>query len=421
MKSKLKALTIDHLGLKLIALAIAFIMWFVVMNIQDATTTRTIADVDVEMLNGDYILEHGNLYNVTEGETVDIIVKGPRSIVENLNQSSFIATADLSHLSVTNSTIIDVATNDSVSINDARKISITPLNQYVTLSIEEEQEKSIPVRIITTGEVSEGHSLGTPVPTPNMITVKGPESVLENIVEARAVVNVSGAEEDITSDVSVGCIDGYGTAIEKDNISLSAASVSVSIPVYNVKEIPVNVETIGIVRDGFGIRNVNFEPSYITVAGDDDKLDAIDSIDINDIVVSDATSNIEKNIDVQQYLSSDLYVAAGSVNEIAVNVVIERVSETTVRIPKASIKVSGKDSALTYEIDAASIDVKISGFEEDMSGINVSDLSPTLDMTEIGVGEHQVVLGLKDPENCNIVGTYKVKVTVTETTEEDAE
>ena len=97
----------------------------------------------------------------------------------------------------------------------------------MTLSIEEEVEKSVPVRVITTGEVAEGYALGAGVSTPNMITVKGPESVLSKIVEARAVVDITGADKEVVKkSANVGCIDGYGSAVEKDNITLSAGTVS---------------------------------------------------------------------------------------------------------------------------------------------------------------------------------------------------
>ena len=104
--------------------------------------------INVEMLNGDTLLESGVVYDVTEGETVDIVVKGPRSIVENLEAGNFTATADLSHLSVTNSTSIEVVTNDSISEKVARQLTITPVNEYVTLSIEEETEKVFRLRLL---------------------------------------------------------------------------------------------------------------------------------------------------------------------------------------------------------------------------------------------------------------------------------
>ena len=57
MEEREKNKIYDHLGLKFLAAVIAFIVWFIVMNVEDATTIRTITGVEVEMLNGDSILE----------------------------------------------------------------------------------------------------------------------------------------------------------------------------------------------------------------------------------------------------------------------------------------------------------------------------------------------------------------------------
>ena len=71
----------SHAGLFLLAFVIAFLVWFMVMNVEDSIITKNINDIPVEMLNGDTILKNGKLYNVVDGETVDIVVKGPRKSV----------------------------------------------------------------------------------------------------------------------------------------------------------------------------------------------------------------------------------------------------------------------------------------------------------------------------------------------------
>lgn len=406
----------SNLGLKLLALLIAFVVWFAVMNVEDSVISKTISDIPVEMLNGDVILENGNLYNITDGETVEIIVRGPRSIVDGLEADDFEATADLAVLSVTNSTIISVSANSNVSAVDAKKITVTPVNQYVTLSIEEEAEKSIPVRVITTGNVADGYAVGSPVPTPNMITVSGPESVLTNIVEARAVVDVSNASADVVSVANIGCIDGYGTAVEKDNITLSVSTVSVSIPVYSTKTIKINVETAGTVQDGYAVRSINYEPTSVVVAGSKEDLDKLSAIDISDIVVTDASENIEKNIDILNYLPSGIFLADDSTNDLAVNVVIEEMSESEITVSKSSVRIIGKNADYTYDIlSPDSFKVRLSGFAEDLDGLTADDINPRINVKGLTIGEQNVEVEFDDPDKYDIKDRYDVKIEVSGT------
>ena len=412
MKEKKKNI-FDNIGLKLLALLIAFLMWFVVMNYEDGVVTKTISDIPVEMINGDSIIANGNLYNVTDGESVEIIVRGPRSIVENLEANDFVATADLSHLSVTNSTTIDVITNSNIPNSSAKKLTITPVNQYVTLSIEEESEKSIPVRVITTGDAEEGYAPGSPVPTPNMVTVTGPESVLANIVEARAVVDISGAKEDIVKIVNLGCIDGYGSAVQKDNISLSASTVSVNVPIYQTKTVNINVNTAGKLKDGYGIKAINYEPSSIVIAGTPENLESIDSIDINDVIVTDADSNIEKNIDLTNYLSNDVFLADESVSDLAVNVEIEAMKELDITVAKNKIRIIGGNPDYNYDIVSPdNIKVKLNGFEEDISGLSIDDINPRINVKDLNIGENEITVDFDTKDIYEIKDSYSVKVEV---------
>ena len=412
MKDKKKNI-FDNIGLKLLALLIAFLMWFVVMNYEDGVITKTISGIPVEMINGESIIANGNLYNVTDGETVEVIVRGPRSIVENLEANDFVASADLSHLSVTNSTTIEVLTNSNIPNSAAKKLSITPVNQYVTLSIEEESEKSIPVRVITTGDAEEGYAPGNPVPTPNMVTVTGPESVLANIVEARAVVDISGAKEDIVKIVNLGCIDGYGSAVQKDNIALSASTVSVNVPIYQTKTVEINVNTAGKLKDGYGIKAVNYEPTSIVVAGSPEDLENIDSIDINDVIVTDADTNIEKNIDLTNYLPTDIFLADESTSDLAVNVEIEAMNDLDITVAKNKIRVIGGNPDYNYDIVSPdNIKVKISGFEEDIASLTIEDINPRINVKDLTIGEHDMTVDFDAKDIYEIDDSYSVKVEV---------
>ena len=90
MKKKL----IDNLSLKLVSVVLAIICWFVVMNISDYVMTVRIYDIPVEEINGEVLSGLDKVYDIVSGDTVDMIVKGRRSVVSKLEASDFVATAD---------------------------------------------------------------------------------------------------------------------------------------------------------------------------------------------------------------------------------------------------------------------------------------------------------------------------------------
>lgn len=93
MKDKL----FSNWGLKLLSLILGFIVWVTVLNVDDYSTTRQIKDIPVTLINTDAITDKNQLYDIVSGETVDIIIKGRRSVVNSLGASDFTAVADMSN------------------------------------------------------------------------------------------------------------------------------------------------------------------------------------------------------------------------------------------------------------------------------------------------------------------------------------
>ena len=107
MKKKLTS----NLWLKIVSVVVAFLFWLVIINITDPTTSKTFTDIPVQILNENVITSANQVYEIEDGDTVHVTVKGKRSFVETLTENDFTATADLSELSKVNAVSIDVRLN----------------------------------------------------------------------------------------------------------------------------------------------------------------------------------------------------------------------------------------------------------------------------------------------------------------------
>lgn len=90
-----------NFGLKILSLALAVLVWLVVLSIEDPVYTREFSDISVTEINGDQITEAGKAYSYVGGNTVSVKVKGKTSIVNRLSKDDLLAVADLSTLSIT--------------------------------------------------------------------------------------------------------------------------------------------------------------------------------------------------------------------------------------------------------------------------------------------------------------------------------
>lgn len=75
---------LGHIGYKISAVLLAIVAWLAVANISDYQTTRQISNIPVTQINGDVLDELDQVYDVVSGDTVDIIVKGRRSVSVHL-------------------------------------------------------------------------------------------------------------------------------------------------------------------------------------------------------------------------------------------------------------------------------------------------------------------------------------------------
>ena len=62
------------------AAALAFALWFMIMNFSDPMTSATIRNVPVTVRNASYLESMGFSYSISDGyDTVSVTVKGSRS------------------------------------------------------------------------------------------------------------------------------------------------------------------------------------------------------------------------------------------------------------------------------------------------------------------------------------------------------
>ena len=96
-RNLLKSLT-NNLGFKILAVIFAFTLWLVVYNIEDPTKTKTFS-TNVTVENADAVTDLNKCYEVVDGSNfVSFSVTAKRSVLDNMEDSDFTATADMSKL-----------------------------------------------------------------------------------------------------------------------------------------------------------------------------------------------------------------------------------------------------------------------------------------------------------------------------------
>lgn len=403
MKKKL----LNNIGLKIISIVLAIVFWFVVLNVSDYSMTVKIENIPVQQLNGEALEELDQVYDVASGDTVDIIVKGRRSVVTKLGKDDFVATADLSTMSITNTVQIFVKPKAS-SLDD--EISISCVDNTMKLNLEDKVVTQFPIKVKTEGEPAGGYAVGEIEVKPNIVNVEGPKSAVDKITEVRATVSVSGFNTSCERETTIELYDAYGEVIHNDKLYVSQNNVKLNISVYPVKSVAVDVATIGTAGTGYDVAQVVYQPQTIQIAGPKEKIDKIASIKIDDLSVSGLTENFETMINVDNYLPEDVFVV-GENKDIAVSVTIEKLESVTYDITVKDITLMSRNNKYTYEIVISDgYKVTASGLEDVMDGLDISAVKPGINCAELSAGtNNNVTLVLNEIDGI----TYETSGTIT--------
>ena len=383
MKEKL----FKNLGLKVLAIFFACLLWLVVMNISDYQTTKKITGIPVTQLNGDVLEEHDQIYEVSKGSTVDITVKGRRSVVGSLSAADFNATADLSEMSITNTVQIKVEPTRKSIEND---ITITIADNVMTLNLEDKASMQFPIKVKTTGSPGEGFAVGDTTTNPGIVTIEGPKSTVEKITEVSVSVPVNGATKDLTETSEIDVLDAYGDPITSEKLTLSETKATASIKILHVKEIPVVVEFVGSPADGYAVEDTAYQPEKIHVAAEENVLASLSKLSIGDISVEGLSEDLQQSVDYTKYLPEGVF-AVESDRNLVVTAKISRYVTRSYTPTAATVSIKGRQQGYTYTINLSNVKINAYGFESTLEELSLQDLALYVDCSGLAIGDDQSV------------------------------
>lgn len=414
MKEKLA----NNFALKLLSLFLAAIMWIVIINLDDPVISRNYQNITVDILNESAIASLGQVYDVIEGRTVTVTVKGKRSIVDKIKAADLKATVDLSNISSFNKVEI-VASCEKYSYEN---LEITTKPKLMQITLEDSDEKQVNVKVVTTGTPAEGYSVGLVEAKPVMLAISGAKSVVAKIEEARVSVDVSGETETFTRKGLVPKLyDENGNEIDASRLTISKQKVSATVNILNTKSIPINITATGTPAHGYGVYQIDYDPEAIQIAGADEELSEISSIPI-EIDVENMSADVEQTIVLTDYLPKGIRVV-DNIESIAVKITIKRMETREVYLTAGNIATKNLPEGMDFEFVSpeSSIQIRVMGMEEELGTLTAAALGAYIDLDGLSEGTHEVEIQLTLAEGLRLVEVPTVRVRITAKEEEPVE
>ena len=407
MKEKL----LDNLSLKILSAVCAIIIWIIIVNVYDPSTSVTVSGVEVQLVNTESLTEKEYAYDVVDGSKISVYISGPRSIVTDIKAKDIVATADLSNVTVFSDYVdIDVkVVKDGVS---ASSIEIAPKTTAIRLKIENRVTKTFNIDTELVGTPADGYVIGGQQISPSSVKVTGTSSVVDSISSVKVSYDVSGATMNISDAAPIKIYDSQGTEIVDDRIELSKTAVDIKVNVLMTKTVPVTYKTKGTPADGYGVSGIDQAVTEAVIAGTEDALRDVNSIDVPDSAIDVSGLNADKifHVRLSSYLPGNITVMSEGVVNVTVR--IYPVSEREISVPVTGIVLSNLPQGYNISFgDVTAVNITVTGEQSVLTALTVTGIIPTIDLSGIKEGDNTLRLKVTLPANCTLKQNYTVNVT----------
>ncbi len=420
---KLIAGLTDNLMLKILSALIAIVIWYMVVGYDDPIETGSYT-VQVEVTNESYIANGKRTFTIGEDYTsVVAYIQTNRSVLKNLQASNVVVTADLTQIVDLDSDPVYVPLQ--VSCAGVSQDSITLSRTTIPIYIEDIASEKFAV-VVDQGDSSpaQNYEVGTMTADTESVTISGPESIIEKIGSVKATIDVSGMTEDgkVSADLSL---------LDKDQNELSSSLLDSLTFDGGVPEIEVSVtlweklsgvkivsEYSGTLADGYQVSDITVLPSEIAVVGSSEALSELEAADNTitipgDLVVlEDADEDVDVTVDITDLLPDDCRLASTSSETVQVSLTILPDDSKEYSLDVEYIEVDGLDSNYTVSYDSTKVAVRIKRTDSDKEELKTSDISLSIDLSDLTAGEYTVPLEVSLPDGYEPVQDVELAVRI---------
>lgn len=394
-----KTLT-NNLGIKILSLFIAVLVWFTVVSISDPVTTTKFYDIPVTFENEEAMTKAGLVYSVVDGtDLVKVTVTAPRSVLSSLDKNSFDIVADLSRRKSDNTVPL------TCNIYNSDIENITLGHDDVIIQVEELVTRQIAVELSTVGVPKEGYAVGEVIAEPDVVTVSGPASFMETVEKLKATVDISDCFETLQSNCKVEMVDAKGETLVRDRVTFSDEDIMVTANFLPTKTVDLKFSTTGAAAPGYAALEIESEPAVITICGQSQDIANISVIEVpaEELDITDLDKSLTKTINVEQYLPENVKILSADAGNIKVTASIKKVEEKIIEYPVSNITVKNLKTGYSYSFvndnleTVNTVSIKVYGLKSVIEELTIKDIKVTVDVAELKSGTQHVKAQITTP------------------------
>ena len=407
-----------NLGLKIVALVFAILLWAYVLVALNPVRSKSIDDVPITLEGYTDLLSRNLILVNSDLGLADVEVNATITNHSDLDASRITCRASLSTISAAGTYRLPLSV--TVQSNLGTVASVDP--RTVTVEVDNLIVKTVPVKLELTGTLPEGYEV-VAESVVSTITLEGAARYIEPTVRAVATVDMTGRTENVEESVNVVFYDKDDNEVAVVTRSQNTPNVTVRVTVSAYKLVNIHPEVT--LEDDIYYTSINqVSPASVVIYGNSETLAAIDAVSTQSLLLPAERGVVTR--DLALVLPEGVSLKRGQSSSVTLNAVVtEKTGETTLEAP---LIYAGLGNDLVIADGAPTfVTLTVSGPLKQVEQVTPESLTVKVDLAGYGSGEWElipVIQGLDLNRFPNVTVTLqeqRVRVTLTAPAAEEPE
>lgn len=382
IKEKLRRAFKTDTSAKLLSLAIAVIVWFVISVSVYPTISKPVYNVPIRIdLSGTYADSNSLKAASVSAETATIFISGERKEIGTLNPDELSLTVNAENITEPNKYTLPLElVNETGKTFEVTKIEPS----VITVDFEKivTREFAVTAEIGKGITIAEGYMSKDPIIiSDSTISVTGPENQIDSITDVKVTVS-SDEPMTLTSsyEFTTGAIALYNNGVTISNteggLTFSKQSFTVQIPVYVRQTLPLDVSIVNAPKnfdtESF-IKKLDLSATELDIAAPTDKIKDITSLNIGTINMREVDIGSTFTFDLENILPEG-YENLSGLSSVTVTCPSD-VIKKKVAIRGNNITIVNAPSQFKFELITSTLLPYFIGPADDINKMTSTDIS----------------------------------------------
>lgn len=412
----------NNLKTLIMSVVFAVIIWFAV-SIQVFPNEYDHVDGIKVVAEPTGYMQQENLRITDFEKEVSIQIMGKRYVIGTLSAEDFSAALDLSEITSPGKHIVNVNVNMLQPNSD---YEIMTKNLTASIEVERIVSKEITPEV-NIDSLSVGDELQIQADDINVysptVTVTGEQSLVDSVAKAVIEPEFEGVLTETTRlNGTLYLYDSENTKIQTSELEYQADNYTVTIPVYRVKTLPLNVSVIPTQTFDSNSLKYSIFPQEITIAAPagDASIENLERVDVGEINLTDVTAR-----DLQGGIRLPISLPEGYKNLSGVGIAqvsfenIDSYGSLEFPVSTSHFTILNGDPTYDYSIVTSQIDVTAVGPSDIVKNLSSDDIFGTINLLGIQVdpGVRNITVAVRvsgQYRTAWITGDYKVDIRISE-------